>query len=138
MCVRSQIDRTTPIHYITKDGSRTATYDMMRNKVTVWEDSTMLLDIEVPKDFQSFMVWDIIRNTSATKKVEKFENILELEFNTQGAKASVVLMPSNTPLYRKEQIHQAYKRAKETLNAAINALTLDEMKAYGEYRLTNK
>lgn len=65
---------------------------------------------------------------------EKYENILELEFEAQGAQASVELMPGNTPLYRRGQIFEAHKRARKALYDAIDTLSQEEMKEYGDYR----
>ncbi len=67
-------------------------------------------------------------------KNPKFENLLDLEFEAQGAMASVAFRPAGTPLYRMQQVHDSAARAKKALSDAVDALTVAEMMEYGAYR----
>lgn len=66
---------------------------------------------------------------------EKFEEILDLEFEVKGALATVTCQTAGVPPYVMSGYRRALKKAKADLYAAIDALTEDEMRAYGEYRL---
>ena len=71
-------------------------------------------------------------------KIDKFEHILDLEFEAKSARASVELQLAGVPLYLQEQRAQAARRAKDALYAALDALTPEEHAAYGPYRLAVK
>jgi hypothetical protein len=62
MCTKSEMDKNTPIQYTTKDRSRTASYDMVRNTVTVFEGCALVANVEVPCGFPSWRVWEIIKS----------------------------------------------------------------------------
>jgi hypothetical protein len=64
----------------------------------------------------------------------KFENLLDLEFELQGARASVQCQLAGVPPYRMQQMREAAKRAQAALFAALEALTDEEKVAYGPYR----
>lgn len=67
-------------------------------------------------------------------KIAKFEAILDAEFDANGAKVSVDFAPGNLPERLKVARHKNWKTAQKKLSDMIDALSLDEMKAYGEYR----
>lgn len=65
---------------------------------------------------------------------DKYEEIFQMERELQGAKATVAFQTAGVPLYRKAQMKKDVERAQAKLFQAIDALTLDEMAEYGEYR----
>jgi hypothetical protein len=65
---------------------------------------------------------------------DKYQHILELEWEAQGALGVAECQLAGVPLYRKEQTHQAYRRAKADERAAVAALTFDELCEFKEYR----
>jgi hypothetical protein len=65
---------------------------------------------------------------------ERYEKIIDLEFEVKGAAASVTCQGAGVPLYRKSQAAAAYQRAKDALGAAIDALTAEELAEFGPYR----
>jgi hypothetical protein len=70
-----------------------------------------------------------------SEKIQKFEDLFDLEFQVRGAKASLALRPCGTPTWRLEQMHRSLRSAQAKLFAAIDALTVEEMDDYGIYRL---
>jgi hypothetical protein len=71
---------------------------------------------------------------TATPAIEKFEHLLDLESAARGARATVECQGAGVPLFRKQQMHEAMKRAQKTLFAALDALSVEEQAAYGAYR----
>ena len=65
---------------------------------------------------------------------DKFDRILNLIWETQGAKGVLECQLAGVPLYRKEQMFQAYKRAKAASSAAIAELPFEELCEFHEYR----
>jgi hypothetical protein len=71
-------------------------------------------------------------------QIEKFERILDLECEVRWAKASIIFRPSNVSDWAVSGQEKALKNAKAKLDAAIDALSLDELRAYGPYRLASR
>lgn len=65
---------------------------------------------------------------------EKFERLLDLEFEAKTAKAVPTLQLAGVPVHRMQQMHEAAERAQAALFAAVDELTDDEKAAYGTYR----
>lgn len=72
--------------------------------------------------------------STCTAKVEKFENLLDLEFDAKGAQGVVACQLAGVPPYRMQQMREAAKRAQQALFAALDELNAEEMAAYGTYR----
>lgn len=70
-----------------------------------------------------------------TIQIEKFEQILDLEFDVRMAKSAIIFRPSNLSDWAASGQEKALKVAKAKLDAAIDGLSLDELRAYGPYRL---
>jgi hypothetical protein len=73
--------------------------------------------------------------TMTATKIQKFETIIDLEFDVQSAEASVAFMPSNTSDRIACATRRHAKEAKARLFAAIGGLTPAEMVAFGPYRV---
>lgn len=67
--------------------------------------------------------------------VEKFEKILDAEREVQGEKATVAF---GIDFRTRARAHANLRRAEDKLSRLINSLSLEELKAYGEYRKTAK
>jgi hypothetical protein len=65
---------------------------------------------------------------------EHFEEIWEAENNVYGERASVAFAKAGTPLFVRDHNARNLALAKKRLSDMIDALTLDQLKAYGEYR----
>ena len=73
-------------------------------------------------------------NASLPAKNDKFENLLDLEFEANGARAQVALQGAGVPPYRMQQMREAADRAKAARDTAVNELTFEELCEFNEYR----
>lgn len=64
----------------------------------------------------------------------RFEEIWAAEDKVGHAKASVAFAPATLPLYLLEGRRVGLKRAQGELSALVDALSLEEMAAYGTFR----
>lgn len=71
--------------------------------------------------------------TSSTN-TGKFEAILDLEAEVRGARASLTFAPSNLSDWAWQGRRDAFLAAQALLFEAIDNLTEDEGRAFGEYR----
>lgn len=65
---------------------------------------------------------------------DKFANIIGLELDLRTAKSERERVGTYTSHAHKQEMNATIVDAERALYAALNGLTLDEMKAYGEYR----
>ncbi|RPE39788.1 hypothetical protein EDD90_2806 [Streptomyces sp. Ag109_O5-1] len=72
--------------------------------------------------------------TTTTDNTAAFDRLIDLEFDAKGARASVELCPGNLPLHLKDARYRAYKAAQAALYAALDSLTPDQIREFGEYR----
>jgi hypothetical protein len=70
------------------------------------------------------------------ERAAKFEQILDLEHDLNGAKTSLLFAPSGLPDHLWWSRKRAVTRAQQALFAAVEALTPFEAAAFGKYRLT--
>jgi hypothetical protein len=68
-------------------------------------------------------------------RVEKFEGLLDLEAMVRGAQVDVGFAQSGLPDYQMAGLKRALKAARLALSEAVDALTPQEMAAYGPYRI---
>ena len=76
----------------------------------------------------------VVEHTASPVVIKKFEEILDAEALVRSEKAGVAFAPLGTPPYRKDAAHRNLARAETTLFLLVDALSLEELRAFGAYR----